>query len=198
MAVQCTCRLASLKTSYQSHAMRRLLLLCALCGCASSGTPTIESTTPRQATIYQGEGGTILAERPRGATATIAAPPAMVWLAAKKVYADLDVPIAVENPSAHQIGNQNFYKTRQFAGESMVNLVDCGSGMTGPKAATYRIYMSLLTDILTDGKGGTQIQTTFVPMGQDISGGSADRIPCGSTGRLEQLFLDRVKAVAGK
>ena len=177
--------------------MRRLLLLCALCGCASSGTPVIESTTPRQAAIYQGEGGTILAERPRGSQASIAAPPATVWLAAKKVYADMEIPVTVENPSAHQIGTQNFFKTRQFAGEPMVNLVDCGSSMTGPKAATYRIYMSLLTDIVTDGKGGTMIQTTFVPMGQDISGGSTDRIPCGTTGRLEQLFIARVKATAG-
>jgi hypothetical protein len=177
--------------------MRRLLLLCALCGCASSGPPNIESTTPKQATIYQGEGGTILAERPRAAVASIAAPPATVWLAAKKVYADWEVPITVENPSGHQIGNQNFFKVRQFAGEQMTALVDCGSGMTGPKASSYRIYMSLLTDIVTDGKGGTTIQTTFVPMGQDISGGSTDRIPCGSTGRLEQLFLARVKVVAG-
>jgi hypothetical protein len=176
--------------------MRRLFLLCALCGCASSGTPVIESTTPKQATIYQGEGGTILAERPRAASATLAAPPATVWLAAKKVYADLDIPLTVENPSAHQMGNQNFFKSRQFAGESMAQLVDCGSGMTGPKASTYRIYISLLTDIITDGKGGTTIQTTFVPMGQDIAGGSSDRIPCGSTGRLEQLFLDRVKVAA--
>jgi hypothetical protein len=129
--------------------------------------------------------------------ASLAAPPATVWIAAKKVYADLDVPLTVENPSAHQMGNQNFYKTRQFAGEPMAQLVDCGSGMTGPKAATYRIYISLLTEIITDGKGGTTIQTTFIPMGQDISGGSTDRIPCGSTGRLEQLFLARVKAATG-
>ena len=181
----------------QSHIMRRILLLCALCGCASSGTPVIESSTAKQATIYQGEGGTLLAERPRAAVASIAAPPATVWLAAKKVYADFEIPITVENPSAHQIGNQNFFKSRQFAGEQMAALVDCGSGMTGPKASTYRIYMSLLTDVATDGKGGTTIQTTFVPMGQDITGGSTDRIPCGSTGRLEQLFLARVKVVAG-
>jgi hypothetical protein len=178
--------------------MRRLLLLCMLGGCASSGTPVIESTTPKQATIYQGEGGTLLADRPRAAVANIAAPPATVWLAVKKVYADLEVPVTVENPSAHQIGNQNFYRSRQFAGEPMAQLVDCGSGMTGPKAASYRIYISLLTDVVTDGKGGTTMQTTFVPMGQDISGGSTDRIPCGSTGRLEQSFLARVKAAAGK
>jgi len=82
--------------------------------------------------------------------------------------------------------------------QPMAQLVDCGSGMTGPKASTYRIYISLLTSISTDGKGGTTVQTTFVPMGQDVSGGSSDRIPCGSTGRFEQVFLDKVKATLGK
>ena len=177
--------------------MRRIIFLFALCGCASAGT-TSEDTTPKQAAIFSGEGGTIFAERPRAATATIAAPAASVWLAAKKVYADLDVPLVVENTSMHQMGNPNFFKSRVFGGEPMAQLVDCGSGMTGPKAATYRIYISLLTSIATDGKGGTTIQTTFVPMGQDISAGSADRIPCGSTGRFEQNFLDRIKQTLGK
>ena len=177
--------------------MRRVLLLCALCGCASAGTSS-ENTTPKQAAIFSGEQGTLFAERPRASIATIAAAPAAVWLAAKKVFADLDVPLAVENTSTHQMGNPNFYKSRVFGGQPMAQLVDCGSGMTGPKASTYRIYISLLTSISTDGKGGTTVQTTFVPMGQDISAGSADRIPCGSTGRLEANFLDRINKTLGK
>src|SRR5438270_7047551 len=115
--------------------MRRSLILCVLCGCASAGNSAPESATPKQAVIFQGEGGTILAERPRASAMAIAAPPATVWLAAKKVYADLDVPITVENPSTHQIGNQNFFRSRQFGGQPMAQLVDCGSGMTGPKAS---------------------------------------------------------------
>ena len=179
------------------HPMRRILLLCTLCGCASSGTSS-ENTTPKQAAIFSGEQGTIFAERPRATTATIVAPPAAVWLAAKKVFADLDIPLAVENTSTHQMGNPNFFKSRTLAGQPMSQLVDCGSGMTGPKASTYRIYISLLTSIATDGKGGTTVQTTFVPMGQDISAGSADRIPCGSTGRFEANFLDRINKTLGK
>jgi hypothetical protein len=138
----------------------------------------------------------LLAERPRASAANIAAPPAAVWLAVKKVYADWEIPLTVENTSTRQIGNANFYKARQIAGESMTKFVDCGSGMAGPKAATYRIYISLLTDVIPDGKGGTKLQTTFVAMGQDLAGGSSDRIPCGTTGRLEQLFLERVAAIA--
>jgi hypothetical protein len=179
--------------------MRRILLLLALSGCASAGQ-TLDDTTPRQATILAGDRntGSIYAERPHAVGMAIAAPPAAVWLAAKKTYADFEIPLAVENPTTHQMGNANFFKSRQLAGRPMVDFVDCGSGMTGPKAASYRIYISLLTEMITDGHGGTQIQTTFVPMGQDMSGSATDRIPCGSTGRFEQYFLDHVRSQIGK
>ncbi|MEP6492637.1 MAG: hypothetical protein ABJF01_08170 [bacterium] len=179
--------------------MRRIALFAVLCGCASAGTPSTDETTPRQATIYAGsDAPLLLAEKPRAVVASLAAAPATVWLATKKVYQEFDIPLTVENPATHQIGNQNFYKTREFAGQPMVQFVDCGSGMTGPKASSYRIYMSLLTMVQSDGKGGTTIQTTFVPTGQDLSGNSSDRLPCGTTGRAEALLIDRVKAVLGK
>lgn len=177
--------------------MRRVLMLLALTGCASA-TSRSEDITPRQATIYSGpETGMILGERPRAVGTTIAAPPTAVWLAVKKVYAELEIPVTVENPTVHQIGNQNFFKTRQLAGQPMTQFVDCGSGMTGPKAGSYRIYMSLLSDVFANGDG-TKVQTTFVPMGQDMAGNSTDRIPCGSTGRFEQYFLERVKAALSR
>lgn len=177
--------------------MRRLILLAAITACASGGAPQTNESTPRQAAIYQSsETGTIMGERPRASVATIAAPPAAVWLAVKSVYARLDVPLTVENPSTRQMGNENFFRSHNFAGRSMSELVDCGSGMTGPKATSYRIYMSLLTFVVPDGQGGTKVQTTFVPMGQDVAGGSSDRIPCGTTGQLEQLFLEQVKVAA--
>ena len=176
---------------------RMLLPLIALCGCASAGGAPDQ--TARQAPIFtSAETGTIIGEAPRAARAEIAAPVASVWLAAKAVYTDLGIPVTVESPPIHQIGNTNFYRTRNFAGKGMTSFVDCGSGMDGPKAASYRIYMSLLSTVEADGKGGTTLQTTFVPAGQDLSGNSSDRIPCGTTGRLEALFNDRVKAVLGK
>jgi hypothetical protein len=178
--------------------MRRALLLIALTACAPANNPG-EEATPRQAAIYQDPTtGTLLADRPRSVAIDLAAPPASVWIAVKKVYADLDIPLSVESPAAHQIGNENFYKSRQLAGQPMTQFVDCGSDMTGPKAASYRINMSLLTTVAGDGKGGTNVQTTFVPMGQDLSGTSSDKIPCGTTGRFEALVLDRVKTAVGR
>jgi hypothetical protein len=181
----------------QEGQMRRTLLLIALASCAG-GPRYSEEVPPRQPTIFTDPStGTLLGEHPRAVAATLASPPGVTWLAVKKVYSELEIPVTVENPGVHQIGNQNFYKTRQLGGRSMTDFVDCGNSMTGPKAATYRIYMSLLTDVIPDGKGGTKVQTTFIPMGQDMSGASADRIVCATTGRLEALFLERVKAGLG-
>lgn len=178
--------------------MRRAFTLLLVCGCAGAGTQSGE-TTPRQPTILvDPQVGTIMGDRPRAESATIAAPPAVVWTAAKKVYASLGVPLAVDNPAAHQLGNQNFYASRQFAGQPMTKFVDCGNGMTGQKAATYRIYMSLLTTIESDGGSGARVHTTFVPMGQDVTEGSTDRIACGSKGTLEQFVLEQIAAAAAK
>jgi len=177
--------------------MRCVALFLLLGGCASAGTSG-EDVTQKQPVIYAGDQSTatLLGDKPRASMMTLSAGPAAVWMAAKQVYASIDVPLTVENPAAHQLGNTNFFKARNMAGTPMTQFVDCGSGMTGPKAASYRIYMSLLTQISSDGKGGTVVQTTFVPMGQDVTEGSTDRIPCGTTGRLEQLVLDRIKTAA--
>jgi len=175
--------------------MRRVALMIILCGCASAGGSG-DPYVPKPPVIYAGDRSTARMEGEKAlpSAMTLAAAPATVWTAAKQVYASLEIPIGIENPAAHLIGNQNFYKSRQMAGEPMTQFVDCGSGMTGAKAASYRIYMSLMTNISGDGKGGTVVQTTFTALGQDVSQGSTDRIPCGSTGRLEQLVLDRLKA----
>lgn len=173
--------------------MRQAFLVVALCGCASAGTS--EETTARQPPIFESkETGTLLGEQPHPVTVTIAAPPVAVWLALKEVYADLEIPVTVENPSTHQIGNPSFHKTRVLGGQPMEGFIDCGSGMSGPKAATYRIYISLLTTVVGDDNGGTKVQTMLIPVGQDISGTSSDRIHCGSSGRFEKFFLDAVNA----
>ncbi len=185
--------------------MRRILLAAVLCGCASAGSGTTSGdTTPRQATILMGGSSmsgptpTIMGDRPVASSATIAASPADVWAAVKKVYDKFDIPVTIENPAAHQLGNDNFVKSHQLAGHPMTQFADCGSGMEGPKASSYRMYLSLLTSVAGDGKGATVVQTTFVAMGQDIAGGSTDRIPCGTTGRFESLVLEQIKATVAK
>ncbi len=176
--------------------MRRAWLLLLVCGCASGNTPsTISSSQP---VIFRGDQGTLVGDAPLSSGSDVDAPPATTWIAVKKVYADMEIPVTLENAPAHILGNKNFYKTHQMAGQSMTQFVDCGNGMTGPNALSFRIYMSSVTTVTANAKGGSNVQTIFIPQGQDMGGTSSDRIPCGSTGRFEMLFLQRVAAALGK
>jgi len=179
--------------------MRRLISLVVLAGCATGGSPVQGSdSAPQRQVIFQSGQGMLMSEPARAEATTVDAAPLAVWTAVKKVYADLEIPITVDNAPGHQLGNTNFNKTRVLGGERMQTLVNCGNGMTGPNAASFRINMSLLTDVNPDGKGGSKLQTTLIAKGQDVTGGSADQIPCGSTGRLELMVLNRVKTALGK
>jgi hypothetical protein len=179
--------------------MRRLCCLVVLAGCATGGAHVEGSdSAPQRQVIFQGEQGMLMSEPARAEATVVDAPPLAVWAAVKRVYLDLEIPVTVDNPTGHQLGNTNFNKSRVLGGERMQSLVNCGNGMTGPNAASFRINMSLLTDVNPDGKGGTKLQTTLIAKGQDVTGGSSDQIPCGSTGRLELMVLNRVKAALGK
>lgn len=179
--------------------MRSIVLLALAAGCASGGAVQGSDSVLQRQTIFQSDqGGTLMTEGARAEATQVDSPPQAVWDAVKKVYADLEIPVTVDNPPGHQLGNLKFVKSRQMAGRAMTEFINCGQSMTGPNAATFRITMSLMTDVNPDGKGGTKLQTTFVASGQDVTGSSSFVIPCGTTGRLELLVLGRVKSALGK
>ena len=77
----------------------------------------------------------------------------------------------------------------------MTALVNCGGGITGPNAASYRIFMSLLTTVDPVGADSSLVSIKLTAGARDMSAGvTSDRLPCGSSGVLEQLFLSRVNA----
>lgn len=129
---------------------------------------------------------------------TVAKPKPVVWNLVKQVLADYGVLLTVEDPSRGHLGNGDFYKTRQFAGRPMADLFNCGTGMTGPNAASYRIYLSLLISVVDDQPRGSLVGVTVSAAARDMtSGATADRITCGSSGQLERLVLARINTLAG-
>ena len=146
----------------------------------------------RPPVLLSGEAGIITGERPRSTELIVPATPVAAWNVAKRVYQAIDIPVTVENPAGHQLGNNSFAKTRTLGGMRMSELVDCGSGMTGRKADTYRILMSLMTVIDPDPKG-VRLRTMLVAYGQDMGGDSTERIACGTTGLLELTVNNSIR-----
>lgn len=174
-------------------------LVVGVVGCASSGA-SVEDAARNPRPIFQGaETGTMYAEAARSVTGNIAKPVADVRAAARQALTDYSIPITVDNPAAGQIGNADFYRARQFMGRPMTELFSCGSGITGPNAATYRIFMSVIVSTQADPKGGTAVAVLVQATGRDLVNGTAnDRVLCDGTGRIEAMLIERIRTLAEK
>jgi hypothetical protein len=178
--------------------MRRFFLASLLAGaaaCASSPSGTLSSPSERMVAvddqnIYR---TTVLPN----SKSPIPAPPARVFEAVKAVYAELEIPPGTYDPTSGRIGNPDFWKQRRLGGQAMSTYLSCGESFTGPAANNYRIYISLNSQVHPDAQGGSQLETAFHAQAQNMEGTSADRIPCGSTGRLEERIRKAVLLKVG-
>lgn len=126
-------------------------------------------------------------------TIDVAAPRGETFAAAVAVFEELKIPVDTRDSNAGVVGNSRIIKLRNFAGEPMSRLLNCGSGMTGPNADSWRIYISIFA--LVEGKGSDKsvLRVGFIAGAQDIQGASKDPVACGTTGIFETMFGDRVK-----
>ena len=177
----------------------RLALLAGVMGCAGSGA-TVNTAPERAATIFSGpEAPTMYADAPQAVTRTLTVPVTTARTAVQQAFTDYSIPVTLNNPTSGQIGNPDFYRSARFMGRPMVELVSCGSGITGPNAATYRIFMSMLATVKANAQGQAVVSMTFTASARDVAGGaSGDRLPCGSSGNVEQRFLERVLVLVAK
>jgi len=120
------------------------------------------------------------------AKSPVPAAPSRTFEAVKAVYEELGIPAGTHDPATGRFGNVDFYKSRRLANEPMSSFLNCGESFTGSVANNYRIYMSLLSMVRPDGKGGSELETAFTAQAQNMEGSSGDRISCGSTGKLEE------------
>ncbi|MBL0172083.1 MAG: hypothetical protein IPP90_15430 [Gemmatimonadaceae bacterium] len=185
--------------------MRRVLLLVWLAGCAravptsSAVPPTAPSDAPRPTPLFTSPDiPTLYKDAAVASTMRFKKSPALMAAAVRLAYANIGVPVTVDEPGGKRIGNADFYRSRNFAGKAMTELVSCGSSMTGPNASSFRIYMKLLTSIEADGQGGSIVGVLFESTARDVVGGASnDRMSCGTTGVLEQLLFAKFTSYLG-
>ncbi|MBY0489294.1 MAG: hypothetical protein K2R93_05590 [Gemmatimonadaceae bacterium] len=144
--------------------------------------------------VLSDNSGVMYSDAPLDQMRTIAAAPATVLAATRGVFAGFMIPVTLDDPATKRVGNADFYRSREFMGKRMVELVDCGGGITGPNALTYRIYMSLIVRVKDAPNGQSAVSVQLLATGKDLaSGNGSDRIPCGSSGKIEQRLLDEIE-----
>src|SRR5687768_4853206 len=117
--------------------MRHFILLLAVAGttsCASSGSTRTGIAAPTERVIAT-DGENIYRTTVR-ANPKVVLPvaPSRAFEALKAVYTELGIPQVVSDPATGQVGNSNFYKSRQLADQPMSTYMDCGDSLTGPSA----------------------------------------------------------------
>lgn len=163
-----------------------LLLVGGLAACASSGSSGPDVSLPSQRTVAVDDQQVYRTSVPANSKTPVPAAPSRTFEAVKAVYEQLGIPQGTNDPATGRFGNTDFWKQRRLANEALSSFINCGESFTGPVANNYRIYISLLSMVRPDGKGGSELETAFSAQAQNIEGSSGDRISCGSTGRLEE------------
>jgi hypothetical protein len=174
-----------------------LLVLAAACASSAPGGP--ETTVVPMTTSLISNGGTLNIGGTTSYTAiatTLPVLPDSAYRLLQAAYAKLEIPVAQQDGKERSIGNDVLRVRRRLGGLTMQTVVDCGDKMGLPNAETWDISMNILSYVVPDGKGGSQLSTRIQAMGHDPSVSGREMISCGTRGELEAKIGNTVKLLA--
>lgn len=122
--------------------------------------------------------------------------PDMAWKLLPIVFSELELPGQVLDPNSQTFGFTPKLMRRRVAGTMLEELVDCGSGIAGPNAATHLVTLSIVTRIRPEGSGSA-MEMRIVGVARD-RGVSSTPANCVSKGTLERLVAQRIVQIASQ
>ena len=184
----------SSKTISRQRCVRLLLTVGGL-GCASpSGGAGSRNDRVESVSVESQSSTQNITLRPdvSASRSSIDFPAGKVWSALPTAYSALPIPIeAIDSIHHFVVGSALAYRT--FLRSPVSQFVDCGSTLTGPSADAYTVRLRVQTQVDSVSASNTSLRTWVEATGSS-SGGA---VRCSSTGRLEHLISDQVKALLG-
>lgn len=154
-----------------------------------------EPATRRPTVLAISKIRTMYADAPMAAEDVVRAQPTTVRSAIRQMFASLDIPMTIDDTTQDTYGNNDFQKSSRIGNRPMSEYVDCGTTAIGPRAATYRMYMSLITVVDSVRPQQTRVKSTLAVTARDqAAGGTTARLHCSSTGKLERMLVDSISA----
>lgn len=180
--------------------MRTLMLLSltAVVGCASANNPAPEPADVGQTVRVATPGGGIMVNTVSSTAsnvATVAVPLNVAWAMMPWVFDSLGIKVSIADQPSYTIGNRTLKLRRQLGDVPLSRYINCGNAQGPPSADTYEIQASILTQLRSDGQGGTTITTTLETAGRPVML-SGEYANCSSRGVLEQKIVALIKARA--
>ncbi len=121
------------------------------------------------------------------------------WAVLPGVYAELGIPLSVNDPRTKTLGNTGWRTRRQVGRVPMQRYLECGSSGTIENAETYNINMSIVTSVVPNANGGSVVSTAITGVGKNPVTSSSAEVRCTSKSQLELRIRDMVqKAIYAK
>lgn len=177
--------------------------LVAVAACASSAAPT-PGAAPVAQTAQVNISGTAtttalgqMVSGNLGQSSAIEAAPDAVYAVLVDAYQQLGIPLSYKDDARRRAGNIGFKARRQAGKVPMRFAVDCGEDVSGPKADSYEVTLSIESSVIAGEAAGTSTLGTVVSgSGRPVSVSGAD-VNCSSKGEIERSLQKAVRAKLG-
>lgn len=183
----------------QAAALLIVVALYATFGCASGGTSGSASPTvvndPQGVLTSDARGRQITVNAGGVVTDSLATSPDSAFRAIVAAYSELGIATPLLDMSARRVGDPRMTVSRALKGEPLSRFLSCGEGLTGPRANTDRIMMSVVSQVRVMASG-SNIETKVTAVAVDL-GGRGGQAQCSSTGELEELLHRTARAALG-
>jgi hypothetical protein len=120
---------------------------------------------------------------------TLQHPVSRVWPLVPSAYSVLEIPL-IGLDTVNRVATGRIVGRRRFGARPMETLVDCGTSMTGPNAASYLVDIRLTRNVVVATPESARLRTVVEASGAGTDGST---LRCSSTGVLEKLILERVQ-----
>jgi hypothetical protein len=173
--------------------MRNVVAGLALCASASALNAQVA-----RARVWPPGFATQVALDTVGLPVLIAAPVGKTYRAVVAAFEQLKIPLATLDSLNGMVGNSSIVQAHSLAGSQMSRWFNCGIGMTGPNADSYRLYIAvaaLLDKVTAD---TTRLRIGMVAGAKDNQGNAKDPVACATSGGLEQKLVELIQTRVNK
>jgi len=133
---------------------------------------------------------------PFDSSAVVAALPAAagaVFFATRQVLFELGIPAPIADSVGRYLVNGRLIKSRSLAGLPLSTYLNCGQGVTGPNADSFRVTMAVAAFMDSTGPMTSRLRVTLLAGAQSTEGVAKSAVACGSSGVLENRIIESVK-----
>jgi len=115
----------------------------------------------------------------------VGAPMGPTFTALQQVYSELKLPKPTADSANGQLAVLRLVRTYTIGNERMSVYFNCGTGLTGDNADSWRLTIALASYTHPAAGDSTTVSTGIVAQAEDMGGASKEPVMCGSTGLLE-------------